>query len=337
MLRIAIIGLGYWGPNYARLLAGTIDGLEFVAAADRDENRLRTISRQYPSVLTYTDYREMLAHGGVDAVIVATPATTHREIVEDCLRAGLDVLVEKPISRTVEDAESMIAVAEETGRILMVGHTFLFNPAVQRVKRYIEDGELGRLLYFSFNRTGLGPIRQDVNALWDLAPHDLSMLRYWIGGDPVDVVARGQSYLRRGTEDVVFVTLRYPNDVLAGIHVSWLDPVKDRRVTVVGDRKMVVFDDVNVLEKLRIYDKGASYQPRGGDFGDFVASVRDGDILIPKVENREPLREQLLHFVDCVKTRRIPICDGKEGAAVVWALERAQTELERTQKESIFA
>src|SRR5207302_7763422 len=181
---------------------------------------------------------------------------------------------------TVAEAQAIVDSADERTKILMVGHTFLFNPAVRKVKRYIEDGDLGRLLYLSFTRTGLGPIRQDVNVLWDLAPHDLSMLRYWLDADPLEVVARGQSYLRRGIEDVVFVTLRYPNDVLAGLHLSWLDPVKDRKVTIVGDRKMVVFDDVNQTEKLRIYDKGASYQPRGGDFADFVAAVRDGDVVI---------------------------------------------------------
>jgi predicted dehydrogenase len=209
----------------------------------------------------------------------------------------------------------------------MVGHTFLYNPAVQRVKSYIDQSDLGRMLYLSFTRTGLGPIRDDVNALWDLAPHDFSMLRYWLGGDPVDVTARGHSYLRPGVEDIVFVTLRYPGDVLAGLHVSWLDPVKDRRVTIVGDRKMVVFDDVNPTEKLRVYDRGVSYQPRGGDFAAFVAAVRDGDILIPKVEAREPLREQLCHFVDCIRSGRQPLSDVEDGLAVVKALAWADREL----------
>ena len=326
-----MIGLGHWGPNYARIIS-SIDGVELVALADREEKQLHAVGRQYPSVLPYLDYRTMLSHGGVDAVVVATPPTTHRQIVEDCVSAGVDVLVEKPLAASVEDAEDIVAAAEETQRILMVAHTFLFNPAVRRVKHYLEDGYLGRILYFSFIRTGLGPIRKDVNALWDLAPHDLSMIRYWTGEEePVEVVARGQSYLRRGIDDIVFAILRYPNDILAGIHVSWLDPVKDRRVTIVGDQKMVVFDDVNVLEKLRIYDKGANYQPRGGDFSDFVAAVRDGDILIPKIENQEPLREQLVHFFECVRTRRRPICDGRDGLAVVRLLDRLQASLASTE------
>jgi predicted dehydrogenase len=221
----------------------------------------------------------------------------------------------------------MRLAAERTGVLLMVGHTFLFNPAVRHVKQLLDSGELGRPQYLSFRRTGLGPIRQDVNALWDLAPHDLSMLRYWLGGDPVEVTARGQAYLRPDLEDVVFLTLRYPNGVIAGIQVSWLDPIKDRTVTVVGDRKMVVFDDVNPTEKLRVYDKGASYQPSGGEYAEFMASVRDGDIVIPKVRPGEPLKEQLVHFLHCIRTGEKPISDAADGVAIVRTLELAQADL----------
>jgi predicted dehydrogenase len=178
-----------------------------------------------------------------------------------------------------------------------------------------------------FQRTGLGPIRQDVNALWDLAPHDLSMLRYWLGADPIDLVARGQSYLKAGTEDVVFLTLNYPNQVLASVHVSWLDPVKVRRITVVGDEKMVVFDDTHLTEKLRLYDHGADYQPREGGFGEFVASVRDGDILIPSLEHTEPLGAQMEHFIECIRTGGKPLSSPEDGVAIVRVLERADNEL----------
>jgi predicted dehydrogenase len=178
-----------------------------------------------------------------------------------------------------------------------------------------------------FQRTGLGPIRQDVNALWDLAPHDLSMLRYWLGADPIDLVARGQSYLKAGTEDVVFLTLNYPNQVLASVHVSWLDPVKVRRITVVGDQKMVVFDDTHLTEKLRLYDHGVGYQPREGGFGEFVAAVRDGDILIPSLEHTEPLRAQMEHFIECIGTGGKPLSSAEDGVAIVRVLERADNEL----------
>lgn len=325
--RVGLIGLGSWGPNYARLLSGGVPGASLIACADLSEAKLADVSRLHPGVAMHRSHQEMLRAGGLDAVVVATHASQHRSIVQDCLSAGLHVLVEKPLATTVEDAEAMVASARTAGLVLMVGHTFLYNPAVQRIRSYIEHAELGRILYLSFTRTGLGPIREDVNALWDLAPHDLSMLRYWLGSDPVDVTARGQSYLRDGVEDIVFVTLRYPGDILAGIHVSWLDPVKDRRVTIVGDRKMVVFDDVNPTEKLRIHDRGVSYQPRGGDFAAFVAAVRDGDILIPRVDAREPLREELMHFVECVRTGRRPLSDAEDGLAVVRVLAWAQAEL----------
>lgn len=331
-LRFGLIGLGHWGPNYARLLGGMMPGARLVACAELRAERRELLQRQYPGIGVHADHRALLAAGGLDAAIVATSAGSHRSVAEDCLRAGLDVLVEKPLADTAAAAEAIVRTAEAAGRTLMVGHTFLFNPAVDRIKRALDEGELGRPLYFSFRRTGLGPIRGDVNALWDLAPHDLSMLRHWLGADPVDVTARGESYLRPDVEDVVFLTLRYPGGVLAGIQVSWLDPVKDRRVTIVGDRRMVVYDDVHPTEKLRVYDRGASYQPRGSEFSEFLAAVRDGDILIPKLDSREPLREQLAHFVDCVATGARPRCDGRDGLAVVAVLERAQADLARSRE-----
>ena len=329
LVRVALIGFGHWGPNYARILAGTLGGARLVACAEPSAGRLAAFERQYPSARAYADYTRLLRDGDVDAAIVATPTSTHREIVEACLGAGLHVLVEKPLASTVTDAEALATMATGTGRTLMVGHTFLFNPAVRAIKAYIDAGLLGDIRYLYFQRTGLGPIRQDVNALWDLAPHDLSMLRYWLGTDPVDLVARGHAYLKPGTEDVVFVTLSYPDQVLASVHVSWLDPVKTRRVTVVGDRKMVVFDDTHATEKLRIYDRGADYQPREGGFAEFIAAVRDGDIVIPRLEPLEPLREQLAHFVDCIVTGAQPITSPEDGVAIVRVLEWAERELGR--------
>jgi len=326
-LRVGLIGFGLWGPHYARILSGTMSSARLAACAEPAAARLGAFDRMYPGARAYADYKRMLRDGDVDAVIVATPTSTHREVVEHCLSNGVHVLVEKPLAGTVADAEALAALEKGTGRVLMVGHTFLFNPAVRAIKGYIEQGLLGEIRYLYFTRTGLGPIRQDVNALWDLAPHDFSMLRYWLGADPVDLVARGQAYLRPGTEDVVFVTLNYPDRVLASVHVSWLDPVKVRSVTVVGDRKMVVFDDTHATEKLRIYDRGADYQPREGGFAEFIAAVRDGDIVIPRLEQREPLREQLEHFVDCINTGRQPIATADDGLAIVKVLERAQHEL----------
>lgn len=327
LLRVAIIGFGHWGPNYARILAGTLSGARLVAAAEPSATRLAAFERQYPSARAYADFRRMLRDGDVDAAIIATPTSTHREVAEECLNAGLHVLVEKPLASNVDDAEAIVALAHGVNRTLMVGHTFLFNPAVQAIKRYIDEGALGEIRYLYFQRTGLGPIRQDVNALWDLAPHDVSMLRYWLNSDPIELIARGESYLKANTDDVVFVTLTYPNKVLASVHVSWLDPVKVRRVTVVGDRKMVVFDDTNATEKLRIYDKGADYQPRDGEFAQFIAAVRDGDIVIPRLPAVEPLREELAHFVNCVIANESPMTSGEDAVAVVRVLEAANRSL----------
>jgi predicted dehydrogenase len=326
-LRVGLIGFGLWGPHYARILSGVMTSARLAACAEPAAARLAAFDRMYPGARAYADYKRMLRDGDIDAVIVATPTSTHREIVETCLNAGVHVLVEKPLAATVADAEALAALEKESSRTLMVGHTFLFNPAVRAIKGYLEEGLLGELRYLYFTRTGLGPIRQDVNALWDLAPHDFSMLRYWLGTDPIDLVARGQSYLKPGTEDVVFVTLNYPDRVLASVHVSWLDPMKVRSVTVVGDRKMVVFDDTHATEKLRIYDRGADYQPREGGFAEFIAAVRDGDIVIPRLEQREPLREELEHFVDCINTGKRPLASADDGVAIVRVLERAQREL----------
>ncbi len=307
-LRVGLIGFGHWGPHYARILAGTMGSARLAACAEPAAARLAAFERQYPAARAYADYTRLLRDGDVDAVIVATPTSTHREVVERCLKAGVHVLVEKPLASTVADAEALAALEKDSGRVLMVGHTFLFNSAVRAIKGYIDEGLLGDIRYLYFTRTGLGPIRQDVNALWDLAPHDFSMLRYWLGSDPIDL-------------------LSYPGRVLASVHVSWLDPVKVRSVTVVGDRKMVVFDDTHPTEKLRIYDRGADYQPREGGFAEFMAAVRDGDIVIPRLDQREPLREQLEHFVDCIVTGRRPIASADDGVAIVKVLERAQHEL----------
>lgn len=328
-LRVGLIGLGHWGPNYARLLHGQVPDARLAACADLRPDRLGAIGRLYPDVRTHPDHRSLLDAGGLDAAIVATSTSTHRQVAVDCLSAGLHVLVEKPLADSSEAGDAMVRAAEQAHRVLMVGHTFLFNPAVERVKALIDRGELGRVLYLSFRRTGLGPIRRDVNALWDLAPHDLSMLRYWLGSEPTDVTARGQSYLQPGVEDVVFLTLRYPDDILVGIHLSWLDPVKDRRVTIVGDRRMIVYDDVHPTEKLRVYDKGATYQPRGSEYSEFMASVRDGDIVIPRLDSAEPLREELVHFVGCISMGVRPRSDGHEALQLVRTLERAQADLAR--------
>jgi predicted dehydrogenase len=268
----------------------------------------------------------------VDAVVISTPTSTHAPIALAALSAGKHVLCEKPLATTVRDCDALVAAAEKAGRTLMVGHTFLFNPAVVQLRELISGGELGDLLYCHADRTGLGPIREDVNALWDLAPHDVSIVVDLLGSEPVEVSAQGQAYLRDGTEDVVFMTMRFDGGVLAQVHVSWLDPHKVRKLTVVGNRKMVVFDDIAADEKLRVFDKGASYEAmseraRGTEYGAYRAIVRSGDVVIPRIAASEPLKDQVRHFLHCVRTGDQPRSDGRFGRTVTAVLEAASTSL----------
>lgn len=331
MLRIALIGLGYWGPNYARVVT-ELPNAELSVVCDASPDALEFIRPRIGDARTTTDSDAVFSADDVDAVIVATPTSTHHALALRALEAGKDVLCEKPLAATVVECDELVAAADTHSRVLFTGHTFLFNPAVRRMRELIEEGALGRLLYAHAARTGLGPIRQDVNALWDLAPHDLSILFYLFGREPVSVSATGQSFLREGVEDVVFAQLRFEDEGLAGIHVSWLDPYKVRRVTAVGDRQMIVFDDVAVDEKLRVFDKGASYDAvsesaRGTEFGEYRAVIRDGDIVIPKVAAREPLKEQVSEFVRLCDTRERPLTDGRNGRRVVAVLEAATASL----------
>jgi predicted dehydrogenase len=333
VIRIALIGLGYWGPNYARVVTELPDA-ELAIVCDTSQDALDFMRTRAPGVPATTDVTEVFGADDVDAVIVATPTVTHHAVALGALEGGKHVLCEKPLAATVAECDELIEAATRNDRILFTGHTFLFNPAVRRMRELLDSGGMGRLLYAHAARTGLGPIRQDVNALWDLAPHDLSILFYLFGQEPVSVSATGQSFLRDGVEDVVFAQLAFEDGGLAGIHVSWLDPYKVRRVTAVGDRKMVVFDDIAVDEKLKVFDKGASYNAtsesaRGTEFGEYRAVIRDGDIVIPKVAPREPLKEEVSEFIRCCTEGEQPVSDGNNGRRVVAVLEAATESLSR--------
>ena len=331
MIRVGLIGVGYWGPNYVRVL-GELPDTELTVVCDASAQALELIRERTRHVRTTTNAEDVFSAADVDAVIVATPTTTHHPLALASLEAGKHVLCEKPLAATVADCDDLIAAADRAGRILFVGHTFLFNPAVRKMRDLVVDGSVGRLLYAYAVRTGLGPIRQDVNALWDLAPHDLSILFFLFGEEPVSISAIGRAFLRPDVEDVSFAQMRFSSGGIAGLHVSWLDPYKVRRVTVVGDERMVAFDDVAIDEKLKIFDKGASYEAvsetaRGTEFGEYRAIIRDGDILIPKVEAHEPLKEQVADFVRCCRTGERPLTDGLAGRRVVAALEAASESL----------
>jgi len=327
LLRIGLIGLGYWGPNYARVVT-ELPQTELVAVCDTSSAALDFISSRAPGARTTTNADDVFSADDVDAVIVATPTITHYALALSALAGGKHVLCEKPLASTAAECDELIAAAANGDRILFTGHTFLFNPAVIRMRELIDEGRLGRLLYAHAARTGLGPIRQDVNALWDLAPHDLSILFHLFDSEPVLVSATAQSFLREGVDDVAFAQLTFEDGGIAGIHVSWLDPYKVRRVTAVGDQRMVVFDDISTDEKLKVFDKGASYDAisesaRGTEFGEYRAVIRDGDIHIPKIAPREPLKEQVLEFARCCVAGERPQTDGEAGRRVVAVLEAA--------------
>ena len=332
MIRIGCVGLGHWGPNLARNVASA-EGAVLQALCDAIPERLAQLGASFPAATTTTDLNELLADPHIDALILATPAATHFALAKAALEAGKHVLVEKPLAKTADECRTLIALAEERGLTLMVGHVFLYNAAVRRVKAMIDAGELGELYYVYSQRLNRGIVRQDVNALWNFAPHDLSILSYWLGAPPTEVEARGFAYLQPGIEDVVFLTMTFPGGVGASVHLSWLDPNKVRRMTIVGSKKMVLYDDMSPDAKVVVYDKGISraeapaalgtYQ----DFGSYHLLARAGDVVIPKLEQREPLRVEIEDFVRCVRDGARPLADGLSGLHVVEALEAAQRSL----------
>ncbi len=327
MIQIAVVGLGHWGPNLARnfhLLPET----NLHTLCDASPQRLEQVAARYPAARRTTDYESVLADPAIDAVVLATPVHTHHAMARAALSAGKHTFVEKPLARSSQEAQDLIDLAQAQGLILMVGHVFLYNAAVRQIKDYIDAGELGDIYYIYGQRLNLGIVRQDVNALWNFAPHDISIINYWLDSVPQQVDAHGHAYLQPDIEDVVFLHMDYPGGVAASVHVSWLDPNKVRRMTVVGSKKMVVYDDVSPDAKIRLYDKGVDRLPGQGlgqyaTFGEFQLLLRAGDILIPKLNFVEPLREECRAFARAIQTGEPPLADGHNGLAVVRVLEAA--------------
>lgn len=325
-VRFGVIGAGYWGPHLIRNLSEIPDA-RLAAIVDLSEERLRALQPRYPSCTMTTNSRDV-TEGDVDAVVVATPVKTHYSLAKSALRAGKHVLVEKPLTRDSREARELIRVAKENGVLLMVGHTFEYNPAVVALKDIVKRGVVGRVLYVDAARLNLGQYRSDVNVLWDLAPHDISIMNFILESEPSHVSARGQACIRPGTHDVAYVELKYPEGVLGHIHVSWLEPCKVRRLTVVGDEKMVVYNEVAAEEKLRIYDKGVTKTTSSGDYADFQLSYHNGGVAIPAVPAGEPLKLELNHFIDCIRTGSTPQSDGVSGLKVIKVLESADKSLQ---------
>ena len=326
-VRVGLIGCGYWGPNLARNLH-QIPQAKLVACCDLDPQALAKMRMLYPHAATTPDYRDLLTDPDIEAVVIATPARSHYVLTREALEAGKHVLVEKPLAMSSQEAEALIALAEERKRVLMVGHIFEYHPAVRKIKSLIDEGELGQVYYIYSTRVNLGRVQSDINALWSIAPHDISILIYLLGTVPESVCAHGGTFLNGVVEDVVFLVLSFPGDVLGHVHVSWLDPSKVRRMTVVGSRRMVVYDDVADEGKIKIYDKGV-YRKGEDIYGEFQYRVHSGDIFIPKLDMTEPLRIECLHFAECVREGKRPQTDGSNGLQVVRVLEAAQASLEQ--------
>ncbi len=322
MLKVGVVGCGYWGPNLIRNFFN-LSGTEVKSCADISENRLKHMKNLYPSMETTTDYKDIVEDPDIDAIIVATPVSSHFEIALAALDAGKHVFVEKPLTGTVEEGLKLVTKADEKKLTLMVGHTFVFTAAVNKIKELIESGELGEIYYISTSRVNLGIFQEDINVIWDLAPHDISIMNYVLGSRPESVSAVGHSYIRPEIEDVAFVTMNYPGNKLANIHVSWLNPSKIRKTTVVGSKKMLVYDDVSSLEKIRLYDKGVTVQPHYDTFGEFQLSYRYGDISIPKLDDAEPLKIECQHFTDCIEKGITPRSSGVDGLDVLLVLASA--------------
>jgi predicted dehydrogenase len=319
-LQVAVIGCGHWGPNHIRNFAGH-PGADVVSCADLDPSRLQLVRNLFPSVETTDDVQQILADPRVQAVIIATPTATHFELTKRALAMGKHVLCEKPLAASSADACELLALARETGRVLMVGHVFLFNAGIVKLRELVASNELGRLHYLHATRTNLGPVRQDVDCVWDLATHDISIFNHLLGAVPLEVSACGAHFLRDGRADVAFITLTYPDTILANIRVSWLEPKKVRQITVLGEHKMVIWDDMASGVPITIYNKETSREPFYTTFGEFQLVTRAGNMVIPKVIAGEPLRAQTDYFISCVRAGRVELSGPSEGLQVVRVLE----------------
>jgi len=330
MIKVGVIGCGYWGPNLIRNF-NALPEAELSVISDLDEKRLQQVGLLYPNTKKTTDYKEILADPEIDAVVVATPMSTHFPLGKEVLEAGKHLFLEKPMATTSEDCRALVKLAADKNLQIMVGHTFIYTSAVRKIKSLMDSGELGDIYYVNIERVNLGLFQQDANVVWDLAAHDVAMLNYLFAADPVRVNTTGGCYVQKelGIEDVAFITLEYPDGRLVNIHVSWLDPNKIRKCTFVGSRKMLVYDDVHPSEKIRVFDKGVDKQPHYEGFGEFQLLYRSGDIFVPQIEMAEPLKAETAHFVDVVQGKAEGLSTGQHGLRVVEVLEKACESLKK--------
>ena len=324
-LQIACVGAGYWGRNLVRVFDDLPD-VHLKTVCDNDPRVGMRLTDRHSSFEVVSEYESVLKDAEIDAVVIALPAVQHYEAAKLALEHGKHVFVEKPMTTRVDHAEELLAIATRAKQTLMVGHLLEYHPAVQVLKRLLADGELGETYYLYSQRVNLGIVRKDENALWSLAPHDISVMLYLLGQEPGAVSARGECYLQKGVEDVVFVNLHFKGGMMGQLQLSWLDPHKIRKLTIVGSEKMAVFDDMESAEKVRIYDKAADRESYDS-YGDAI-TLRFGDVVIPHIHMEEPLKLECQHFVDCVRDGAVPRSDGVDGLRVVRVLEAAQRSLD---------
>lgn len=331
MIKIAQIGVGYWGPNILRNFYD-IENVEVKKVVDKNPDRQKYIKQKYRTIETGEDISEIVGDKEIDAVIISTPAGLHYEMVKKVLLSNKHCFVEKPLALKTAEARELVKIAEEKGLVLMMGHVFLYNAAVNDLKKRISNGELGKIYYIYSQRLNLGRIRSDVNALWNFAPHDVSIVLYLLEKMPVTVSASGMSCIQEGIEDIVFMNMKFSDGIIAHCHVSWLDPNKTRIMTIIGSKKMIIYDDVSDY-KIQIFDKGIDVNSKNqylGDFdsfGKFQLIKRAGDIIIPKIDFEEPLKSEALHFIECVREGKKPLSDGKSGLKVTQIIEAAMKSL----------
>ena len=330
MIRVGVIGCGYWGPNHIRIFS-SLPNCQVPMCADVSEERLKAVKNLFPSIITTKDYKDILKNPDIDTVCIASPTNTHFALTKEVLEHQKHVLCEKPLALKSKECEELKLLAQRNKKVLLVGHIFVFNPGIVRVKEYISAGEIGRIYYAYSERTNLGPFRYDVNALWDLAPHDIAIFNFLFNACPISVSARGHKCLGNSLEDLAFATLEYPENIVVNIHVSWLDPKKVRQITIVGDKKMVVWDDLDNVGPVKLYDKHVEKTSTYYEsYGEFQLLSKEGSITIPKIGFAEPLKVQNQYFLHCIEKKLSPeLADAQKGYDVVKTLSAIQESMDK--------
>ena len=327
-IKVGVVGCGYWGPNLIRNFRALPD-CSLKVMCDLNQDRLKHLRTLYPEVEASTDFNHMLNGSGLDAVVIATAVRFHYTMAKAALLAGKHTFIEKPMAASAKECEELVEIAQQKGLVLMIGHTFLYSPAVRKIKELVEWGDLGEIRYICARRLNLGLYQKDINVAWDLAPHDISIILHIMEENPVSVNCRGSAHITPGIEDVTSMWLNFSNDRTAMIHSSWLDPRKTREMTIVGSKRMIVYDDIAAIEKIKIYDARVERPPHYDTFGDFHYSYHYGDMHVPYIRQEEPLRSECQHFLDCVKEGISPLTDGKRGLELVRILEASSQSLKQ--------